>query len=126
MEAKVKKMKLFKFEFSKKQLLSRFKLDEMRLDLCRGIGGSGYASILNGNKLTRAFEHEGHDVTRIIRLHGDDVLVVRALKHLGLWSGKFWIREIGSERVCFLISYGSAEGSEMRRGSTQSIHRPCR
>ena len=38
----------------------------------------------DGCLLTGRLEHESHDIAGVIRLHGDDVLVARALEHLGL------------------------------------------
>ena len=34
--------------------------------------------------LTGRLEHESHDIAGVVRLHGDDVVVARALEHLGL------------------------------------------
>jgi len=38
----------------------------------------------DGCLLTGRLEHESHDIAGVIRLHGDDVIVARALEHLGL------------------------------------------
>lgn len=43
--------------------------------------------------LTGRLEHESHDIAGVVRLHGDDVVVARALEHLGLLT---WTSVIGS------------------------------
>lgn len=57
--------------------------------MARSSAGFGVPRRVRGaardRRRTRGLEHEGHDVTRVVRLHGDDILVVRALQHLGLW-----------------------------------------